>query len=388
MGKGAKLFIVLLTLGGCLETYSPPLNLVEEQVLVVDGFLNATDGSVYVELSRAQALAATDPPKLELGAIVSLVDELGTSTSLLATQPGRYETQGLSVNPNQRYQVKIKTSDGGEYESDLVEVRAAPPITSLLIQPKFDFTALEVSVSTRDDQKLTRYYRWDFVETWEYTSTFRSDFELINRLPVPRKPGQGIYRCYRSRPSTRILVGTSIQLSDDVISNQLLETIPVGDQRTTARYSLEVRQRAISRLEYDYLKQLQKSTEGLGGLFDPQPSQLYGNIKRMGDSKVTVLGYFSAGTTQKMRSFYDHDQLPLSMKVIPRDVTCSQDTVCLTIPNPYGLLCHLELKTLKGTEVITGSLFKEFETIGFLCSTAECSDCRLQGGTTEQPVFW
>lgn len=388
LGKGAKLFVVALTLGGCLETFSPPLNLVEEEVLVIDGFLNASEGSAKVELSRAQALTATDPPKVEVGATVSVVDDLGKSVVLPPAEPGIYQQANLTVDLNRRYQLKVKTADGSEYESDLVEVRKAPPITSLVVEPKFDFTALEVSLSARDNAKETRYYRWDYIETWEYTSTFRSDFELVNRLPVPRKPGEGIYRCYRSRPSTRILVGTSIQLSDDVISNQLLETIPVGDQRTVARYSIEVRQRAITRVEFEYLKQLQKSTEGLGGLFDPQPSQLYGNLRKTGDAKVTVLGYFSAGTAQKMRTFYHRDQLPVSMKVLPRDEKCVQDTVCLTIPNPYGLKCHLELKTLKGTELITGSLFKEFETIGFLCSTAECSDCRLQGGSTVKPDFW
>lgn len=378
----------LLALGSCLDVYEAPRDLQDVEVLVIDGFLNGTDRNAYINISHAQPLSSDLPPQVESGATVSIFADNGDRFTLVETQPGLYTLSNINVDPNGKYQLRIGTARGGQYTSDYVEIRQAPPITGVAIEPNGEQSALEILLSAKDPTGLTRYYRWDYIETWEYTSTFRSDFKMVDKQIVPRIAGEGVYRCYRSQTSTRIMIGTSIHLSDDVINDQLLTTIPTGDQRLHARYSVEVRQRAITRHEFEYLKQLQLSTENLGGLFDPAPSQLYGNVRNVSDTSIPVLGYFTAGSTQKFRAFYDHDNLPTSMKVPLERGNCLQDTVCITIPNPWGLKCNVELKTMKGTEVITGTLFKEFETIGFLVSTPDCADCRTQGGVTTPPEFW
>ncbi|HZY80560.1 MAG TPA: DUF4249 domain-containing protein [Cyclobacteriaceae bacterium] len=381
-------YVGLLVLSSCLDTYDPPMDLQDVEVLVIDGFLDGTANSVTVNISHAQSLASSEPPVAETGSAVTIYDENGSHFTLSEGEAGVYSRSNLQVDPHGKYQLRITTTEGAMYESDYVEVRQAPQITDVSIEPKEDLSALEVFVSAKDPSASTRYYRWHYLETWEYTAPFRSDFKIVNNLPQPRLTGEGIYRCYRTKSSTRILVGTSVQLSEDIINDQLINTIPVGDQRTFIRYSVEVIQRAITHHEFEYLKQLQQSTEGLGGLFDPLPSQLYGNVRNIGDSSIPVLGYFSAGSTRKMREFYDREQLPAAMKTLPDIGKCVQDTICVVIPSPYGLKCSIDLKGLKGTEIITGTLFKEFETIGFLSSTKECADCRTQGGVTTRPDFW
>jgi hypothetical protein len=386
--KKLSFYAGLVVLSGCVETYEAPKTLDDVDVLVIDGFLNATNRSVVVNISHAQSLSSSEPPVVEARATVDIHADDGSHVVLNETSAGTYSRDNLNIDPKRKYQLRVTTAKGHQYQSDYVDVRLAPPITTVTIEPRDDHSALDVLLSSKDPKSETRYYRWDFMETWEYTATFRSDFILINKSPTPRAPGEGVYRCYRTRPSTKILVGTSIQLSEDVINDQLIMSIPTGDQRTYVRYSIEVQQRSVTRDEFDYLKQLQQSTENLGGLFDPLPSQLYGNVRHVGDNAVPVLGYFSAGSTQKARSFYDHEDLPHPMKILPLAGKCSQDTICVVIPSPHGLKCHAELKTMKGTEVITGTLFKEFETIGFLASTVECADCRSQGGVTTRPDFW
>jgi hypothetical protein len=381
-------YVGLLALSSCLDAYEPPMDLRDVEVLVIDGFLDGSGNSVTVNISHAQTLSSPEPPVVETGADVSVYDDNLNHYKLADIQPGVYSKDGLTIDPGGKYQLRITTTEGATYHSDYVEVRQAPPITEVSIQPKADMSALEVFVSAKDPSASTRYYRWYFLETWEYTAPFRSDFKIVNNLPEPRSAAEAIYRCYRTTPSTKILIGTSIQLSEDIINDHLLNTIPVGDQRMILRYSVEVIQRAISRHEFEYLKQLQQSTEGLGGLFDPLPSQLYGNVRNIDDATIPVLGYFSAGSTKRMRAFYDHDNLPAAMKRLPEIGRCVQDTICVTIPSPYGLKCSIDLKGLKGSEIITGTLFKEFETIGFLSSTKECADCRSQGGVTTKPDFW
>jgi hypothetical protein len=377
----------LLAISSCVETYEAPKTLEDVEVLVIEGFLNGTSKEVVVNISHAQSLGSNESPEMETHAVVSIHLDDGTQIALAQSSDGVYTRTNLDIDPKRKYQLRVFTPTAS-YESDFVDLQQAPPIGTVEIEPREDRTALEVLVSSEDPTGSTRYYRWDFIETWEYTALFRSDFQLVNRSPVPRPAGEGVYRCYRSQSSTRILVGTSVHLSGDVINDQLIATIPVGDQRTAARYSIEVEQRGISKDEFEYLKQLQQSTEGMGGLFDPLPSQLYGNVKNIDNNSVPVLGYFSAGSTHKMRTFFTRSDLPESMKVLPGMGTCKQDTICVAIPNPYGLKCNTELKTMTGKEVITGTLFKEFETIGFLWSTPECADCRTQGGVTKMPDFW
>ena len=327
----------LLALSSCLDTYDAPSDLAHVEVLVIDGFLNGTSRSAYVKISHAQSLLSNIPPRIETGAKVSIHSDDGDQFALIENPPGIYSRSNLDVEPYSKYQLRVTSAQGTDYQSDYVELRQAPPITDVSVEPNALLTGLEVMVSSKDITNATRYYRWDYLETWEYTSPFRSDFKKVGPQIIPRVEGEGIYRCYRTQPSTSIMVGTSVHLTDDVISDALLTTIPAGDPRTYVRYSVEVMQRAISRHEYDYLKQLQVSTESLGGLFDPLPSQVYGNMHNTQDNSVPVLGYFSAGSTQKFRKFYDHDELPTSMRLRPPVGACQAGYALHNDTEPMGI---------------------------------------------------
>ncbi len=84
--------------------------------------------------------------------------------------------------------------------------------------------------------------------------------------------------CWRTANSTNILVGSSIALSEDVISYFPIAIIPQHTEKLSKRYSILVRQYAINAESFRYMQLIQKNTEQLGGLFDGQPSQLEGNI--------------------------------------------------------------------------------------------------------------
>jgi hypothetical protein len=371
---------------GCLDSYSPPADLQSAEGLVVEGFLNATDHSIRVVVSHTTPLDNTEPPLPESGAIVSLQSDRGESLSVAEVQPGIYERSGFNINMEARYQLRVAISDGRQLHSEYVEVRQAPPIDNLALA--YDKDGVVVRVNTHDPNGNSRYYRWDYVETWEYTSAFRSDYNLVNKQPTPRRPEESVYRCWRTEASSKIMIASSLRLAEDIISDQPIFRIPIGDQRLSIRYSVLAQQRAITRSEYDYLFQLRQSTENVGSLFDPQPSQVRGNVTRVDGPATLVLGFFSAGTITTKRIFQSFNDLPDNYRVLPSKGSCSQDTVCISIPNEWNLNCSIELKELSGTELITGSLFRDFATIGFLKTTVDCGDCRQQGGVTSPPEFW
>jgi hypothetical protein len=57
---------------------------------------------------------------------------------------------------------------------------------------------------------------------------------------------------------------------------------------------------AISETEYDYLGQLRKTTEDLGGIFGTMPTSVTGNIHQLGDAQAPVLGYFSGAEIREL----------------------------------------------------------------------------------------
>ena len=69
----------------------------------------------------------------------------------------------------------------------------------------------------------------------------------------------------------------------------------------------------IDRIEYEYLQDLQRVTESVGGLFDSQPYEILGNIRSM-DPSIPVLGFFSAGFINEKRTFVRFSDLPIIFK--------------------------------------------------------------------------
>jgi hypothetical protein len=153
-------------------------------------------------------------------------------------------------------------------------------------------------------------------------------------------------------------------------------------------YSILVKQRAISKDEFTFLEQLQKTTESVGGLFDPQPSQVPGNIHNLTDPSSTILGYFGAGDTKDQRIFVDFSELPDPLQVFPRNPNCQPDTICVVPSIPRAYQCTLDLQNMDGSEYIGSALYTGPFITGYTKTTYHCSDCRSQGGTLTRPTYW
>jgi hypothetical protein len=139
-----------------------------------------------------------------------------------------------------------------------------------------------------------------------------------------------------------------------------------------------LRQRVLTREAYDYWAELQKTTESLGGLFDPQPGKVTGNIHSVNDAAEPVLGYFSGGSVQQKRFFIGLLDLPNNLKAYQGIGNCVQDTVLLEDLPEYSASFN----------ELLGTATKGPITIGYTYTSKSCADCRTQGGTTTKPEFW
>lgn len=375
-----KIFFVEITVMlmlGCKEVYNPPAIAAENQYLVVDGSIVNGDDSTIIILSRTRNLADTGSKFPELGAQVMVLGETSGVFSLQEMGDGKYAIDQLNLNTGEQCQLKIIRSNGKEYLSETISIKQTPAIDS--ISWKLDTGGVWIYVNTHDPLNNTWYYRWNFTDVWRYHTCFETIFdvqggELINRTQPY------IYRCYSSKNSTDILVGSSIKLSQDVIYQYPIQYIHFGDERISSRYSTLVRQFAISPNTYNYWQNLKKNTEQLGTLFDAQPSQLVGNIHCTSSPNEPVLGYVDGSTLETKRILVT-DESVIGRRYLPY----YYDKGCATFVKSIDSVFAYFPDTGPREWVFIGTTSPPG---GFIYTTIYCGDCRYHGGTNIKPDFF
>ncbi len=370
---------LLLSVFGCVEEYPPPVANEQVDFLVVDGSIDGSTGDVEVKLSRAIPLASDETPPPELNAHLQIEDADGIIYPMNHYGNGVYRNDNITINNNIQYRLSIRRQDGREYYSEYVSMKPTPPIDSVVWRPNQFRDGVQILVNTHDITNSTRYYQWILEETYEYTSPFISLYKYENEevINVPRS--EWVNRCWRTLPSTKIIIGSSEQLNSDIIASFLVDEIPVGSQKLSIRYSVLVKQRALTKDAYTYWLNLQNTTEKLGGLFDPQPGRVNGNIYNKENPKEPVLGYFDVNETQEQRIFITSDDLTEDLRSQRDLMGCSMDTVSVQGVSEIGQKPGLAL---------VYTIIDGVTIVGYTYSRVFCTDCRLQGGTLTKPLFW
>jgi hypothetical protein len=366
--------VLVITLAGCKDPFTPHAILAKNHYLVVEGMINA-DGPTTIRLTRTRNITDTaayhignhPPPIYELGARVNVEDDQGNTYSLPEVGDGQYGDLKLPLNDQRLYRLHIWTG-GEEYVSDYVPVLHTPPIDS--IRWTVDKLGVSINVSTHNDHDTVGYYRWTYRETWEFHVYYYSEYkyDTSSEQVVPRT--DQIYRCWQSDSSTDILIGNTSGLKRDVISSHNLIAIPYHSEQISILYSVMVSQYALTKQEYNYWQSLKKNTQDIGSLFDPQPSNAPGNITCLTDPKEIVLGYVGSGDMVQKRLFIDNSSLPGDwnnttpdcplIKVIGNGIDSSWYY--------YGILGDVPVTAQEG-------------------SYRGCADCTTRG-SNHQPSFW
>ena len=364
---------MLTALAACVQSYIPPAIHANNNYLVVDGFLNSGPDSTVITLSRAQNLSASNVFVPELHAQVSVLS--GNLISIPITEQGNgiYWSSGLNLNYNQQYLLKIITSDGKEYLSDSVTPKLTPPIDSVYWQQIN--SGVNIDLDTHDPQNNTRYYLWNFTETWQDETFFTSSlqFDASGQL-VPRPPANQVHTCWATLNSTNVLTATTSTLEQDIVSKQPITQVPANSEQIFILFSILVRQYAISRQAFQYWQNLITSTEQLGILFGPQPTQVTGNIHCVSNPAEPVLGYLSARSQSEARIFINRYQLGLWL---------------MPTPPCYPILLNQSQLAQAFSDSVLTIFISEAGPGKWVFSSPSCSDCRYDhGGVTTKPSFW
>ena len=364
--------ILLVALGSCVDPYRPPEIAAPNTYLVVEGSLNSGTGSSTIKLSRTQNLANFSKPTPEQKATIRVE---GTAYSFVESAKGTYTLALATLPIGNKFQVRIKTTDGREYLSDLITMKQTPKIDSLSWEVVG--SGLQVYVNTHDATNKTRYYRWEYEDTYEFYTPYESQLEYVNNRLVQRT-GPPINHCWRTELSNSILLGSSARLTQDVLQKAPLLFLSATSPKLNIKYSLLVKQYAESAEAYTYWQNLLKTTEQLGGLFDPLPSQVGGNLHCVTNPSEPVLGFLEGYTIEQLRVFIRRPAT-LSPSLIRTGYEgCFTDT----IPKPKQPL-SVFLAPGGGYNAIS----QIDGTTNYVATGVACTDCR-DIGTIVKPSYW
>lgn len=385
--------LLLLLLVGCKEDYDSPFVSPNSGFLVVEGVINSGQGRTSIKLSRTAKLEnQLLKVQHEKGASVKVEGEDNSSYGLNETSEGNYTANNLNLNNAVKYRLHIRTLTGKEYVSDYAIAQASPPIDS--ITWKMEEGGVQLYLNTNNILNNTRYYQWDYTETWEVKSQFasmlkfqvfkdrqnRDSFSIAYRDNVNFGIDSSIYKCWQSNESNELLIGSSAQLERDFIYLPIA-FVPGGSEKLRLLYSINIRQYGLSKEGYEFLEKIKKNTEQLGSIFDAQPGELKGNIRCITDPSEQVVGFVNICNVSEKRIFISAQDVG-GWNFFP--VTCST----VSLPNNSDSI----RKYMSGLTPTLPSTYATPPTNPPVISSFEaaanvCVDCTVRG-TNIKPVFW
>ena len=356
-----------LFLSGCIERFEPEVDSYES-LMVVEGLITDQAEPYIIKISRSTAVNSPYTWS-ESGAQVSVADSEGATWYFAEVGEGVYQSNPLDFigRVGETYKLRITTSDLRYYESAGVVLKSSPPIDSIYYQQDIRYNnsgaviqdGIKVLIDSHSEKKGTGYYKFNWTATYQ--------------VKVPYAPNKELQICYNSDYSTNVLVESTLALTEDRVSGFELNYVSTESYRLRSVYSILVRQYALDENGFRYWKELQKSSENLGTLFDPQPYSIVGNVKNINNPDEMVLGYFDASAVSEKRLYIHRKRLAEEGVTYP----------------PDG--CVYQLQAVGGGgSVPDGFCFAYAGDYGSginYFAPCECTDCR-HFGTQGEPDFW
>lgn len=369
------LLVLLCCLQSCIEPFEPTLEGAED-TLVVDGMITDAPGPYTVKLSLSFDPYA--PVTLPVtGAKVTIIEENGVEEILTEEVPGTYQTatNGIQGQVGKSYKVKIETTDGSVYESPFQTIQASVPIEK--VEPALEYRFFETAgkdvpgyqfyLTSAPAADSESYFMWLQEGTFKYTARYPLTY-IYNNGPIDVDDPFEFMVCYKDDLIQEVHTYSTLNVAGNKIENIPLTFVRADIRQLSNRYSLLVRQFALSKTAYDYWRNVEGQFANLGSLYTVQPFQIRGNIKNTADEEEVVLGYFTVAGESNLRIFVDPP---------PGNF---YEMVCELDPETYFRMVRFPSSWPANVYVETG--------LGQFVFSNGCIDCRRVGGDIVKPDFW
>ncbi len=368
---------------GCKKPYTPPAITSPGSYLVVEGVINSGTDSTFIKLSKSVNISGKSVNNPVLGATVSVQGDQSVTYPLSETGNGYYACAGLNLDAAHKYRINITTA-GKQYQSDYEAVDLNPPIDSVgyVVQGN----GIQIYANTHDATSSTKYFRWDYTEAWQFHAEYESDYITNGQAIVARTTAQQIYDCFNKDTSSTIVLGSSAKLSQNIIYQNPITNILSTSEKIETKYTINVKQYALSAEAFTFWTNIKKNTEQLGSIFDAEPSDIPGNIHCITNLNEPVIGYISVGLVQQKRIFITKTQLPAVWQPT-YPYSCEQDSLLYCYTKACINEVAAQLIPLNSMYNPTSVITKNGLILGYMGSSIECTDCTIRGSITA-PSFW
>lgn len=395
------IFAAMIAGVGCRKPYAPTIVATNNSYLVVEGVISPGQDSTFIKLSRTVQVSDKITGNPESGALLSIESDQNASYPLTETSKGNYVSPALNLDNTHMYRLRIKTVNNQQYLSDYIKVLNSPAIDSITYDLKGTLTipGVNININTHDPANKVLYYRWDYQETWIIESYYPSYFKSNGDTVLGRNLlTDNITDCWQSDTSSAIVLGSTAKLAQDVVAEAPIISIPSYSEKVGNKYSILIKQYALSENAYNFWADLKKNTEQLGSIFDAQPSKSSSNIHNINNSEEPVIGYISIGSISSKRIFITNSSLPAWKKDTSFYAGCH-----LAFQLPKNPCCYYLFEgTNQVNDYINYNIGGDKDPfipinaivlrpgtppIGYTASTKACVDCTVRG-TNKQPGFW
>lgn len=407
----------LAMLSACIEPFTPDIG-EGKQYVVIQGSVSNEEGYQYAEVSRASTFMDREHVPVN-DCDLRILDSEGNVFQMQNYYDGKYRIwiDKEYLQTGNIYKLEVTLPNGKRYESEYDTLLPCPGIDSIYyeyitITPddpgRNPIEGLQFYIDYDATGDFAKNYRWEFTETWEYhpkeliwayylgidTICPPEPFEEYGEDIRPIGPGcyarlrlmlidkersppiDSLYTCWQTRKIDEVYTYTLHQKADMKVLGLPLNRVTNKGNRLSIRYSLLVRQLALSDAAFKYWNQLQQQAGETGGLYETQPYQLKGNIRCIDNEEEDVIGIFSASSATTKRfigkfQFVDYHE------------TCAE-----IISEMDALYSFLWRDNGAEPPIPLYFLTIDDRTDTFVYVDQSCFDCRLLGGTLTKPEYW
>jgi hypothetical protein len=334
-------------------------------------------------------------------ATVSVFDSNGSFYGFSETFPGEYWSNSpFAAVSGLTYTLKVETSDGNTYTSEETSVPAKTTMDNLYAARGFKDGGTEegmfIYVDSFDPTGQSKYYRYEYEETYKIIAPFWSAEEayIVSPLPNPEVATRAKTReervAYNTNLSNTIIQENTTEFGEDRVNKFPVRFINRENYILSHRYSILVRQYVQNRAAFSYYETLE-ALSGTESLFSQRQSGfLEGNIKSDSNPEEEVVGFFQVSTVSEKRIFFNYTDF------FPGENLPKYPTDCFLVSPPIitetgasPLLIAIELETLKYVEdydqQTNPNNFSEYGP--FLMVQTPCGDSTFYGSNLV-PDFW
>lgn len=368
----------LLLNQSCIEEFSADLPDDETDLLVIEGAIVSDDISTFY-LSRSVPLTG-EPVSTPINARLTITGSDGINIDVKPEHEGSniYSAAVPKLNPEAEYKLTIEC-DGETYVSNPQKPYPQTPIEKVEFNQPGPFSSVNILITPAPpaNSSETQYFRWLYNETWEVRAKYKSDIQWNPDKMEPEplaEPYTGRGWCLET--SHDFIASSSAYYNDNQIKGYRLYSINRMDKRLSTLYSTEIVQRSISKEEYEYENERRRISQGMGGLFTPQPSVLPSNI-HCTTSTHHVIGYIGCSLgSARYRIFIGADDVNTDIPDHCRAYYSYQENFpgnTAMYKDGYRLFYYSQMP---GSPPDTG------------WTTFECLDVTRASDTTVMPSYW